>query len=165
MISVAAFGVLGFVMERNGYPGRGARARHRHGLDGRAELRHLAHQVERQHPAVLRAAGLRGACGDDLRRAALAGVRPAAAAVRWPARAGACGLNAHLSPPAGEAESRLRSGGEHTESGRHDDDGGAGRAAVPTIAVRRAGVEIHGVAGAEDRLLVVDAHRQLAART
>ena len=54
--------------------GRRHGARHRHGHDGGAELRHLPDQVRRQHPAVLRAAGLGGACRPDHRRLALAGV-------------------------------------------------------------------------------------------
>ncbi len=52
--------------------GRGHGARHRHGHDGRAELRDLADQVRRQHPAVLQPAGGGGAGGHDHRRAALA---------------------------------------------------------------------------------------------
>ena len=55
--------------------GRGDGARHRHGHDGRAELRDLDHQVRRQHPAVLRAAGLGRAGLHDDRGPALAARR------------------------------------------------------------------------------------------
>ena len=53
--------------------GRRHGARHRDGHHGRAGLRHLADQVGRQHPAVLRAAGLRDPRRHGDRRAALAG--------------------------------------------------------------------------------------------
>ena len=58
--------------------GRRHGARHRHGHHGGAELRDLAHQVGRQHPAVLQPAGGRRAGRHDHRRPAVAGGRLAA---------------------------------------------------------------------------------------
>ena len=85
---VAVFGLIGFVMEKNGYPGRGDGARHRDGDDGRAELRDVADQVGRLDPALLQPAGLERAGGDDLRGAALAGLFLDAAEAEAPADGG-----------------------------------------------------------------------------
>ena len=74
--------------------GRRHGARHRDGHDGRAGLRHLADQVRRQHPAVLRAADL----GDPRRlhhrgvRLAAVRVGPAEDDTRETARRGAVAL-------------------------------------------------------------------------
>ncbi len=47
MVTVALFGVIGFVMEKQRLSGGRDGPRHRHGHDGGAELRHLADQVGR----------------------------------------------------------------------------------------------------------------------
>ncbi len=73
VLVVAAFGVIGYVMDRNGYPGGRHGARHRHGHHGRAELRDLADQVRRQHLAVLQPPGGRRPRRHDHRRPAVAG--------------------------------------------------------------------------------------------
>ena len=83
VVTVATFGVIGYVMEAERLSGRRHGARHRHGHDGGAGLRHLADQIRRQHPAVLRAADLGDPRRHGDRRADVAGAgldRPAAEA-------------------------------------------------------------------------------------
>ena len=58
VVTVATFGIIGYVMEANGYPVAAMVLGDRDGHHGGAGVRHLADQVRRQHPAVLRAADL-----------------------------------------------------------------------------------------------------------
>ena len=72
VLTVAAFGVIGFVMERNGYPVAAMVLGLVMGCHGRAEPGDVHHQVRWQCPAVLQPARCSGAGGLDDRRAAVA---------------------------------------------------------------------------------------------
>ena len=108
VVTVATFGIIGYVMEANGYPVAAMVLGHRDGHHGGAGVRHLADQIRRQHPAVLRAADLGDPRRPGDRRGDLAGGALAVAAAETPIAGGHAGRLSRRQAPSPAASGRCK---------------------------------------------------------